>query len=192
MLSLITPHPLPGKTSHCWWKLLQPDLLIDLVYSVLWKSITIVLTLLMCFIRFLLTQRLPLGEIQKKVRVVLIKKKGIDEKCPVKVNEIFLILLFNKSALKLHKTHIHSSQVCQKTMVLNVLRKTQLILWTAGRRGRQNVCVWQTWQGYYFLVFYKKICLKECEVWEKAVSNKIIVTLVTQGLPSSFLSRPVA
>ena len=27
---------------------------------------------------------------------------------------------------------------------------------------------------------------------QDAVSNKIIVTLVTQGLPSSFLSRPVA
>ena len=38
----------------------------------------------------------------------------------------------------------------------------------------------------------KKICLKESEVWRKVISNKIIVTLVTQGLPSSFLSRPVA
>ena len=35
-------------------------------------------------------------------------------------------------------------------------------------------------------------CLKECEVWRKVSSNKIIVTLVTQGLPSSFLTRPVA
>ena len=26
-------------------------------------------------------------------------------------------------------------------------------------------------------------CLKECEVWRKVSSNKIIVTLVTQGLP---------
>ena len=33
---------------------------------------------------------------------------------------------------------------------------------------------------------------KESEVWPKVVSNKIFVTLVTQGLPSSFLSRPVA
>ena len=38
----------------------------------------------------------------------------------------------------------------------------------------------------------KKICLKESEVWQKVISSKIIVTLVTQGLPSSFLSRPVA
>ena len=43
-----------------------------------------------------------------------------------------------------------------------------------------------------FLVFYKKICLKEGEFWRKVISSKIIVTLVTQGLPSSFLSRPVA
>ena len=37
----------------------------------------------------------------------------------------------------------------------------------------------------------KKICLKEGEDWRKSFSNKI-VTLVTQGLPSFFLSRPVA
>ena len=34
-----------------------------------------------------------------------------------------------------------------------------------------------------FLVLYKKICLKESEVWRKVASNKIIVTLATQGLP---------
>ena len=33
-------------------------------------------------------------------------------------------------------------------------------------------------------------CLKETEVWQKVVSTKIIVTLVTQGLRPSFLSRP--
>ena len=33
-----------------------------------------------------------------------------------------------------------------------------------------------------FLVFYVKIYLKEGEVWRKVFSNKIIVTLVTQGL----------
>ena len=43
-----------------------------------------------------------------------------------------------------------------------------------------------------FSGLYKKICLKESEVWRKVISNKISVTLVTQGLPSSFLSRPVA
>ena len=36
------------------------------------------------------------------------------------------------------------------------------------------------------------ICSKECEVWRKQSKSKIIVTLVTQGLPSSFLSSPVA
>ena len=35
-----------------------------------------------------------------------------------------------------------------------------------------------------FSVLYKKTCLKESEVWRKVISNKIIVTLVTQGLPS--------
>ena len=44
----------------------------------------------------------------------------------------------------------------------------------------------------YFLVFYKKISLKESEFLQKVISNKIIVTLVTQGLLSSSLSRPVA
>ena len=37
----------------------------------------------------------------------------------------------------------------------------------------------------------QKICLKESEVWRKVIANKIIVTLVTQGLPSSSLSRRV-
>ena len=37
----------------------------------------------------------------------------------------------------------------------------------------------------------KDLFTKEGEVWRK-VSNKIIVTFVTQGLPSSFLFRPVA
>ena len=43
-----------------------------------------------------------------------------------------------------------------------------------------------------FLVFYKKISLKESEFLQKVISNKIIVTLVTQGLLSSSLSRLVA
>ena len=43
-----------------------------------------------------------------------------------------------------------------------------------------------------FLVFYKKICLKEGEDRWKVFSNKIIATLVTLGLPSSFRSSPVA
>ena len=35
-----------------------------------------------------------------------------------------------------------------------------------------------------FSGLYKKICIKESEVWRKVISNKIIVTLVTQGLQS--------
>ena len=46
--------------------------------------------------------------------------------------------------------------------------------------------------GLLFCGFYKKICLKESDVWRKVISNKIVVTVVTQGLPSSFLSCPVA
>ena len=34
--------------------------------------------------------------------------------------------------------------------------------------------------------------LKEGEVWEKSFLNKIIATLITQGLPSSILCRPIA
>ena len=45
---------------------------------------------------------------------------------------------------------------------------------------------------FFFLFFNKKICLKDGEAWWKGFSNRIIVTLVTQGLPSSFLSRAVA
>ena len=40
-----------------------------------------------------------------------------------------------------------------------------------------------------FSGLYKKIRLKENEVWREVISDKIIVTLVTQCLPSSFLSR---
>ena len=56
---------------------------------------------------------------------------------------------------------------------------------TAGRRGLQNARVWQTWQGYSlrvlswsslnilcFVVFYKKISLKESEVWRKVISKQ--------------------
>ena len=43
-----------------------------------------------------------------------------------------------------------------------------------------------------FSSLYKKIRLKESQVWRKVISNKIIITLAMQGLSSSFLSRPVA
>ena len=99
-------------------------------------------------------------------------------------------------------TNETSSQLPVKAEVVSLL----FSLWnrTAESRGRQNACVWQTWQTCYlcvcvdrdlkyFLVFYKKTCLlKEGEVRRKRFSNKIIVTLVTQSLPSSFLYRPVS
>ena len=47
-----------------------------------------------------------------------------------------------------------------------------------------------TWRGFFSE--FHGICLTEGEVRRKVISNKIIVTLVTQGLPCSFLSRPVA
>ena len=37
----------------------------------------------------------------------------------------------------------------------------------------------------------RKICLKETEVWQKVVSNQIYVTLIAEGLQSSFLFRPM-
>ena len=43
--------------------------------------------------------------------------------------------------------------------------------------------------SYCFLVFYMKTCLKEGEVRRKSFSSKIIVTLVTQGLPSKRLLK---
>ena len=42
-----------------------------------------------------------------------------------------------------------------------------------------------------FSSLYKKIRLIESEVWRKVISNKIIVTLGTQGLPSLILSHPL-
>ena len=43
-----------------------------------------------------------------------------------------------------------------------------------------------------FSVFLQKDLFKGKWILAKSFSNKIIVTLVTQGLPSSFLSLPVA
>ena len=75
---------------------------------------------------------------------------------------------------------------------------------TAGRRGWQSVCAWQTWHGYYLHVMswsslninvfcsLQKDSLKESEGWCKVISSKTIVTLFTQGLPSSLLYHPVA
>ena len=72
---------------------------------------------------------------------------------------------------------------------------------TVERGGQQNACVAKVtglcvvviFTKYQcFSVFCKKICLKEDEVWGNFFSNKIIVTLVRQGLSSSLLARPVA
>ena len=61
------------------------------------------------------------------------------------------------------------------------------------KRERAITCVFRRdlYSTLMFSGLCKKICLKENEVWRKVISNKIIVTLVTQSLPSSFLSRPV-
>ena len=61
------------------------------------------------------------------------------------------------------------------------------------KRDRAIMCVFccDLHLTLMFSGLYNKICFKESEVWRKVISNKIIVTLVTQGLPSSFLSRPV-
>ena len=60
---------------------------------------------------------------------------------------------------------------------------------------RDRAITWDFCRGLpltlMFLVFYKTICSKKGVVWRHVFSNKIIVTIVTQGLPSSFLSRLV-
>ena len=78
------------------------------------------------------------------------------------------------------------------------------LFWIYATGWRQNVCVGQTWQGYCFRFcgdlhltslcsgLFQKICLKEGEVWRKFFSNIVIVTFVTQGVPSSFLFRSIA
>ena len=42
------------------------------------------------------------------------------------------------------------------------------------------------------LNIFLRICLIESEDWQRVISNKVIVTLYTQRLPSCFLSRPLA
>ena len=57
--------------------------------------------------------------------------------------------------------------------------------------GLLLVCFVGNSLNVFFFLIYKKICLKECEVWQKVFSNKIVVMHVIQGLPLSFLSLPV-
>ena len=67
-------------------------------------------------------------------------------------------------------------------------------MFVCDKRDRAITCVFcrDLHLALMFCCVYKKICLKESDVWRKVISNKIVVTVVTQGLPSSFLSRPVA
>ena len=90
------------------------------------------------------------------------------------------------------------------SILVNALILVSLRKKTAERRGRQNACVWQTWQAYYLCVlWWSSLKLMFSGLWEKDLFKggwssaekfliQIVVTLVTQGLPSSFLSRPVA
>ena len=70
--------------------------------------------------------------------------------------------------------------------LLCVTNVTGLLL-VCDKRDRAITCVFcrDLHLKLKFPGLYKNICLKESEVWRKVVSNKIIVTLVTQGLPSS-------
>ena len=79
-------------------------------------------------------------------------------------------------------------------LVGECLPPPQRPLCIVGRAGAESLRV-MSWYPHLKLMFSglcKNICLKESEDWRKAISNKIIVTLVTQGLPSSFPARPVA
>ena len=67
-------------------------------------------------------------------------------------------------------------------------------MFVCDKRDRAITCVFcrDLHLALMFSCVYKKICLKESDVWRKVISNKIVVTVVTQDLPPSFLSRPVA
>ena len=56
------------------------------------------------------------------------------------------------------------------------------------KRDRAITCMF--WRDLHLTFMFSG--LKESEVWRKVISNEIIFTLVMQGLPSSFLSCPVA
>ena len=67
-------------------------------------------------------------------------------------------------------------------------------MFVCDKRDRAKTCVFcrDLHLALMFSCVYKKIRLKESDVWRKVISNKIVATVVSQGLPSSFLSRPVA
>ena len=69
-------------------------------------------------------------------------------------------------------------------------KRTAKCLWVTNVTGLLLKCL--SWSSLSIKVYglYENIWFKESEIWWKVISNKIIVMLVTQGLPSSFLSRP--
>ena len=59
-------------------------------------------------------------------------------------------------------------------------------MFVCDKRDRPTMCF------VVISTFTKRPVYKKGEVRRKNVSNKIIVTLVTQVLPSAFLSHPIA
>ena len=79
-------------------------------------------------------------------------------------------------------------------ILLSLRNRTAKRLYVTNVTGLLLMCfdVIFTQVNVFCLVLYKMTGLEEGAVRRKSFSNKVIVTLVTQGLPSSFLSRPVA
>ena len=87
------------------------------------------------------------------------------------------------------------NEVAYGTSIISEDDKT-LACDTRDRDTRDRVITWEFCRDLHLTLAFsgllRKICLKQGEVWRKVFLNKVSVTLVTQGLPSSFLSRPVA
>ena len=86
------------------------------------------------------------------------------------------------------RASLHNSEFTQQDGRKGSMAKRLCVTNVAGLLLACSVVIFTKYQC--FLVFYKKICLKEVEVCDKFFSNKIIVTLVTQGLPPSILYCP--
>ena len=93
----------------------------------------------------------------------------------------------------------HTQMFCRPLLSVVLFRKhTSEFTQQEGRKKRtaKRLCVTNVTgllRGTFVVVFpYKTICSKKGVVWRHVFSNKIIVTIVTQGLPSSFLFRLVA
>ena len=66
------------------------------------------------------------------------------------------------------------------------------LTWLRSLRGRKNVCVWQTWQGFFLRVLkwsslkfmfsglFQKHLVKEVEVWKKVFSRQYCHTCQTR------------